>query len=508
MAGDKMVILVTGAIAGGKTTLLERAHQATRKRWQACGFVSPGDGRTFRSDRPATSYRIALLDGSMELPWAARRRDDEGYDFDEASRIKVEHAVRSTLDEGNEDICFLDEIGRQEIEGRGFSDLFRVVLASQCRIIVAAVKKNFVEEVMTSFNIDEPIVIDLDTVTPKQGLRQLLGRISGLDAERIGVFAGIAGLVEVGLGSTLHAYKVPFKGHLLAYLQNVLLIAFGKALRGRGLVRIAFISAMLKAFSPIGEKLRPMLYIFFQGAIFAFPIRLIGWNAIAVLLGSISMAWFTLALSLAVDYVTFGRSIFDAFSGVLGTVGGWLGVGKLSLTSVIVGLFVLKALLAAGVAVMAFYGDIQPLIRRLGRKPGSRVGLHPVGPAESGRRTTLGAAWYAFRDLVSPRFLLFFLVSVLLMLFFTNLSRADFLSVVLRGLCISYLGFLVIRRVDVHVVGHWLDRRMGLGLGKSLPIALKVLSRPPESKTSKTDPDPDGTPSEPRKPDPDVSEKA
>jgi hypothetical protein len=302
------------------------------------------------------------------------------------------------------------------------------------------------------------------------------------DAERIGAFAGLAGMVEVGLGSTLHAYRVPLKGHVLAYLQNILLITFGKSLHGRGLFRISFISAMLKAFSPAGAKFRPMIYIFLQGVCFAAPVRFLGWHFFSVVLGSTLMGALTLGLSLCVDYMMFGKSIFDAFSGAIAFASDVLGVDAPSLAVVIGGAFLLKALISFALATTVYYGDAQPLVRllrRRGEKKRSDVRADHDGKAAP--RSARGAARLALRDISRPRFAIMFLISALLLLFFADLSKSDFVSLLVRGLSISYLGFVVIRRIDVRALGVFLDRRMNLGLSESLPAALEVVGRATQS---------------------------
>jgi hypothetical protein len=300
------------------------------------------------------------------------------------------------------------------------------------------------------------------------------------EAERIGAYSGAAGLVEVGLGSTLHAYRVPFKGHALAYVQNALLVTFGKSLEGRGLFRISFISAMLKAFSPMGARFRPMIYIFLQGACFAAPVRVLGWHFLSALLGSVLMAWLTLGLSLGVDYAVFGQSIFDAFSGALAFASDVLGVKAPPLATVIGAAFLLKAAIASALAAGAYYGDLRPLARRLRRAASGRK--ISVGTTSAGAKIPwIATARQALRDLARPRFAIMFLVSALLLYFFTNLSRTDLSSVVVRGLCISYLGFVLLRRVDLRALGAWLDKRMHLGLEQSLPAALRVIESDPDA---------------------------
>jgi nucleoside-triphosphatase THEP1 len=475
---DKLVILVTGGVGIGKSRLLFHLHEAIRKRWRACGFISFGQGRVPGSKEPADNYRLAMVGRRKSMPWAVRRKDGSGFEFDQQTREKAEAAVRSDFDGRNPEICFLDEIGRLEMNGSGFAELFRFVLESPCKIVVVAVKKNALEEVTSAFAIDAPVVVDLDTTDADSAMREMRSQISRRDDERIGAFAGVGGLVEVGLGSILHAYRVPLKGQALAYLQNLLLVAFGNQLGGRGLVRISFITAMLKAFSPMGNPLRPMAYIFLQGCAFSLPVHLIGWNLFAILLGSVLMAWMTLAVSLAVDYLIFGQSIFAAFSGVITTLSGWLGIGILSLFEVLVGIFILKAVLACGVGCLAYFGDMQPLIRRLGRPRTDRsVIKQSATHLDRKRESFFRATRVAIIDILRPKFIIAFFASILIMLFFANLSTGDLLVVTVRGLCVSYVSFLALRRIDVLKVARWVDRKGGLGLSRSLPTALGVLAR-------------------------------
>jgi hypothetical protein len=360
--------------------------------------------------------------------------------------------------------------------GEGRAEALEEDLRGPHVALVVAVEEGARPDVVERLGLERAHVVDLDRMPEKEARREIARRLDALDSERIGAFAGVNGLVEVCLGSALRAFKVPFKGHALAYLQNLLLITYGKSLNGRGLFRINFISSMLKAFSPVGGTLRPMLYIFAQGSVFTLPVALFGWNLPAVVLGSVLMAWLTLTIKLLLNYLIFGMAFFDAYAGAIARVAEWSQIAGLSLASVLVGIFALKSLLAIAVSGLAWFGDMHSLVRRLQRRPrwapAPRAARDPKGRAPSLRKS----AWGALRDLVHWKFALFFFFSVLLMLFFANLSGADLASVAVRGLCISYVGFLAVRQIDFLVLGTWLDRKAGLGLGRSLPIAMKVLS--------------------------------
>jgi nucleoside-triphosphatase THEP1 len=463
------VLIITGRVGAGKSTLLARLARDTRRTWRPCGCLSHGLERADRH-APARRYELELLPAGRRLPWAERHAAGEGFVFRQESLAIVEQDVGPRLErEGG--LCLLDELGRLELEGGGLASLARAALASRADVLVLAARKDRLAELSAAFGLAEAEVADLDLLSAHQARRLLLRRIRAADAGRIGAFAGIGGLVEVGLGSLLHAWRVPLKGHFLAYLQNALLVSFGKSLRGRGLARISFIQALLKAFSPLGGRLMPMLYIFLQGVTFTLPVRLLGWGLPAVLLGSVLMAWLTLALWVLVKYLTFGASFLVALGGLAETVGGWFGA-HWGLREGALWLFGLKALLALAVGLAAWHAELLPRLRRW--LPARAPAVLEAAPA-GGRPPLPHRARAALRDLLRWKFLLALFFSVLLIVFFARLQWRDAGTLLLRGLCLSYVGFLLLRSLEVHAVAAWLDRRLGLGMGASLPRALEVL---------------------------------
>ncbi len=485
MSTGKTLFLITGKAGSGKSQLLARLASGLRKKYRLGGFVTRGHDRRRELLGAANRYDLLPVEtkGASALPWVTRT--GEKCAFDDQTRRRAEEMISAQLQrtENPPEVLFIDEIGRLELRGEGFANLFGAALASDCPVIVAALKKKALSEIIAHFHLEGAEVIDLDEMPSRRALARLRARIDGLDAERIGAFAGINGLVEVGLGSMLRAFKLPLKGHALAYLQNILLITFGKSLHGRGLFRITFISSMLKAFSPVGGTIRPMLYILLQGSIFALPIAVFGFNFAAVLIGSLLMAWLTLVMKLLLNYAVFGMAFFDAYAGAIAKVNEWAQIQGLSLWSAIAALFAVKSLLALVAAALAYFGNMQPLVQRLKRRPkwafAPRQDLGALGSGPAAPRPSLGrSALGALRDLLDWKFALFFFVSALLILFFANLSTADFAAIVLRGICISYVGFLALRRVDFHRFGRWLDAKAGLGMGKSLPAAIGILMKP------------------------------
>lgn len=464
-------LVVTGSVGAGKSTLLRSVADATRRRWRLSGCLSRGGDRPAAGE-PAAAYWIRHPADCEEQPWATRR-DDGGFDFQHAHLQRLVERLERELEDGAE-LVLLDELGRLEARGEGLAVAAERTLGSRAVLLASAVRKDQLDALATRLGRVPDVVLDLDTVEPAAALRRALRAVRAADAERIGAFAGIGGLVEVGLGSTLHAWRVPLKGHFLAYLQNLTLVTFGHALHGRGLARISLVEALLKAFSPMGSRLMPMLYIFLQGAVFSLPVALLGWHLPAVLLGSVLMAWLTLGLWLGVKLLTFGGSFLDGLAGLVASVGSVVGA-HWTLGEGLLWVLGVKTVLALVVGSAAWRLDLLPRLQRRAAARGAVPGAVPVVAAPAAPPGWRARATGALGDVLRWRFLLAFLVSLLLILFFARLDPADLATVGLRGLCLSYLGFLLVRSLDLRTLAGWLDRRAGLGVAVSLPRALDVL---------------------------------
>ena len=362
----------------------------------------------------------------------------------------------------------MDELGYLELSGRGFAQLAEEAIRSACPICIFTVKKSALLIIEDRFGLHGSTVIDMDETPLPEALRRINHRMRMADAERIGVYSSISGVMEIGFGSMLHAYRIPWKGHILAYIQNALLVYFGKQMKGRGLVRISFITSMLKAFSPAGARLKPMACIFAQGAVFSLPIALLGWNLASVLGGSLLMSWLTLAISLGMDYVIFGRSIFDAYVGAARAAFGTIGWTDFGFWHIVLVLFFLKSIGGAVIGIGSYqYFLTERLLKRL---PASSV---PIGT----RAKPAGSAYFnAVKDIFNRRFIMPFIISILIIYFFTGLPRNTIATVALRGLIIAWFGFLAARRVNFQKLMSWLVRHGHEDLVRSLEIAIRRIA--------------------------------
>ncbi|MBU1245027.1 hypothetical protein KKD52_07045, partial [Myxococcota bacterium] len=87
------------------------------------------------------------------------------------------------------------------------------------------------------------------------------------------------------------------------------------------------------------------------------------------------------------------------------------------------------------------------------------------------RQSALGA----LRDVFRPTFLLAFLLSILMILFFARLTSGEMIFLLIRGLCIAFAGFWLFRRINVQKVGDSLQKRFSGSMAVSMTEALRVL---------------------------------
>jgi hypothetical protein len=80
---------------------------------------------------------------------------------------------------------------------------------------------------------------------------------------------------------------------------------------------VPFISAGLKALSPGGSRLRPMLAISAQGALYGAAVQIAGWNFIGVTLGGALVGAWAALQGFALQYLVLGGEMVKAYDAVL-----------------------------------------------------------------------------------------------------------------------------------------------------------------------------------------------
>lgn len=281
-------------------------------------------------------------------------------------------------------------------------------------------------------------------------------------ALRAGEHAALLSAVEVGLGSLLHALNVPLAGHALSLNQGFVLTlaarrerAGGAPAAARAATLASQVAALLKSLSPAGRKLTPMLAISAQGLLYALGIRLLGAGAAGVSLGMALLSLWGFAQPVAIGYLLYGSSLFEAAFGVWKQLAPVLGLAPRSWVAIVLAAVALKALLGIALGIAALRarpaqvsGYLDALARRRALRPASPA------PAPSPARGAL-------RDLLSPVFLGSYAL-VAAFFAFSESARAQSVWFWMRPLAAGYALF-------------WLARRLPLGR-----IAERLRGRSPE----------------------------
>lgn len=318
--GPGLLVAVTGEPGSGKTRLLAELAIRQRTRGQAVeGFIAVAGSRPW-PDQGANDYRLRLLGpapggSGADLPWATH--DDSRtppYRFEAATFATLERwAARLPL---RSSLVILDEFGKFESRGEGLSPLWPVLQSRRPRIVVLSVRASLTRE------IEEQLGRNFDVVIPAAA-PDALGRLERTCEDfgewtRIGLFGGASGAIEASVGSALHAAKVPFRSTFLSALQGAMMVFAGFGLTQPGRVMwVSFVSAGLKALSPAGNRLRPMLAIFMQGFLFGTMVQILGWNFLGIALGGLLIGVWASLQGFFLEYLMLGGDLIRAYDSVV-----------------------------------------------------------------------------------------------------------------------------------------------------------------------------------------------
>jgi hypothetical protein len=245
--------------------------------------------------------------------------------------------------------------------------------------------------------------------------------------------AALLSAVEIGLGSALHALRVPLAGHFLSLNQGFLTArAATKEVSKTLPAQASSISAALKSLSPAGKKLTPMLAISAQGLLLTLGLFVFGLNPLGVSVGLILLGAWAFVQPLALAYLLFGTPLLDALRAATKA----LGVSPDFPWVVLATAVALKAFLCLVVAVLVYKVPDTTVDRYLARL--HRLSVRPARPRPG------SPVWIALRDLMNPLFL-FSLVLTSAFFVWADSPRSVVLWGLLRPIAGGFLLFLLIR---------------------------------------------------------------
>jgi nucleoside-triphosphatase THEP1 len=359
-----LLIAITGGRGVGKTRLMARLAELQQARGQRVEGVLALAGHRQGPDQGADEYWLRIIGTEEDLSWAVR---DDSSNPPYAIEPGTERKLRLWAEQlaARPPLLLLDEFGKLEIAGRGLMPVWARLRATQPQIVVITVREENIPA------IEQLLGRRFDLCLPADdpGTLPVLLRSSEDFGEwtRLGLVGGAAGGIEMTIGSLLHATKMPLRGLLMSSLQGAMMTfaCFGLAQPGR-VIWVPFISAGLKALSPAGSRVRPMIAISMQGLLYGGSVQILGFNAPAVALGGLLVGAWSALQGFFLQYLLMGDDLFRAYdAAVLWMANRW-DLTAPSLPWLVTGWAIFCGLFAGGVTVAAWRWRSPPVaLKRL-----------------------------------------------------------------------------------------------------------------------------------------------
>jgi uncharacterized membrane protein len=246
-------------------------------------------------------------------------------------------------------------------------------------------------------------------------------------------------LAEIAIGSVGHGLKIPLTGQFLSLNQlGFLLNAINKdALPAASVFEISSIAAVLKSFSPAGQKLGPMLSIAMQGFLFWLFTALFKKRLIGQLIGAFFLAIWSFIQPMITYFLIYGTDliqIFDFYQTRLQQDYSFL---HQSIVAAVAFVLLIKLILATSLVFFSFFSKKEIIFLKEERI----LSLAQNSIQMSSSKTPARAA---LKDLTRPLFLISFVLMIaFIWQFESSLSQKIWLS--LRPLASAFVLFYLLR---------------------------------------------------------------
>jgi hypothetical protein len=301
------------------------------------------------------------------------------------------------------------------------------------------------------------------------------------DWVRVGQFGAAAGGFEATVGSALHQARIPMSGLFLSVVQSLVMMYAGDRLTERSRVMwVPFISAGLKALSPYGGRLRPMLAITVQGFLFSLATTVLGWNFVGILVGGWFVGAWAALQGLVLQYLMIGDNLLPALDVMIRWTAEYLHlqlpgiVSLIALWTVVCGTLSALSTLFAWLRRHRLPARISAMLNKGARGITSDVGTP----------TLKAAIRRGLRDLVRPLFWAPVLV-VAAIIVATGSSWEQAMWVVVRAVAVGWVLFSVVRLFDPRKLASWLRRKGHWGPAMALTRALRPHPESTDEKSQK-----------------------
>ncbi len=442
--GASLLIAVTGAPGAGKTGLMAEFAAAQAARGQRVEGVLALAGRRTATGRGAEEYWLRIIGTDEDLSWAVRdETTNPPYVFEPESERRLRTWAKQLPD--RPPLLLIDEFGKFELAGRGLMPVWPELAARRPLIVVISVRDDLLPQVEQA--LGQRFDLRIAACSP-DALRQLQRATEDYgEWTRLGLVGGAAGGIEMSVGSFLHAARVPGRGLLMCSLQGAMMTFAGVGLAQPGrVIWVPFISAGLKALSPAGSRIRPMIAICMQGLLYGSAVQVLGWNVLGVTLGGALIGAWSAFQGFLLQYLLMGDDLVRAYDTVVLWLAAQWGLSAPALPWVMGAWAGVCALVAGGIAATAWRLKSPPAA--LGRIV-EREKTAAASPARRSRWRELGH-WQFWLPLV--------IVSLVLLA-----AGRSWESVAWLALRFVAVGFVLLTLVSLVRPARWAERLRRLG---------------------------------------------
>ena len=242
-------------------------------------------------------------------------------------------------------------------------------------------------------------------------------------------------LIEVSLGSLVHALHIPLGGHVLSLNQGAFLAKGQRPCperfaSSRFIFESSVVVAMMKSFSVAGNKLGPMIAIASQGGLMSLGVLIFGKDLLGMSVGISLLSLWAFAQPLVEYYLLFGNDLFKALAELGSKLNSW-GLPSDTLPYLLGGLILIKIVLGVVLVYLATKKSFQFKIFSMQKFLKSDLGLIK-------ERQNSSFAQSLRREFLRP----FFIISLLMMMAFFKLngsSNAQIFVQLLRPLALTVI---------------------------------------------------------------------
>jgi len=147
-------------------------------------------------------------------------------------------------------------------------------------------------------------------------MQQLLKieKLSESNLVNTAVFAAAWGLMEISIGTFLHASKIPFRGAIMSLAAILILVSARSVLNYKGsLILLGIVTATFRLFLGVGFNITPFVAILIESLIAEIILNRVGFNRITSVITGAAIMVYTLLHGLIMQAVFLGMDIYKVY---------------------------------------------------------------------------------------------------------------------------------------------------------------------------------------------------